>query len=101
MIQRTVERFQNCDAVSEIVVVTREDLIQPITGLCRGMSKVQAVVAGGASRQESVHLGLNALSEKVKLRPSMTAPGLWLPGRLLTVSFGQPTLMALPPPPSR
>ena len=67
MIQRTVERFQNCDAVSEIVVVTREDLIQSITGLCRGMSKVRAVVAGGASRQESVHLGLNALSEKVKL----------------------------------
>ena len=67
MIQRTVERFQNCDAVSEIVVVTRADLIQPIAGLCSDMSKVRAVVAGGASRQESVHLGLNTLSEKVKL----------------------------------
>ena len=67
MIARTVRAFQNCDAISEIVVVTREDLILPITGLCAQMNKVQAVVAGGSSRQESVHLGLNALSGKCKL----------------------------------
>ena len=67
MIARTVRAFQNCDAISEIVVVTREDLILPITSLCSGMDKVQAVVAGGSSRQESVHLGLNALSGKCKL----------------------------------
>ena len=67
MIARTVRTFQNCDAISEIVVVTREDLILPITSLCSGMDKVQAVVAGGSSRQESVHLGLNALSGKCKL----------------------------------
>ena len=67
MIVRTVRAFQNCDAISEIVVVTREDLILPITSLCAQMDKVQAVVAGGSSRQESVHLGLNALSDKCKL----------------------------------
>ena len=67
MIARTVRAFQNCDAISEIVVVTRQDLILPITSLCSGMDKVQAVVAGGSSRQESVHLGLNALSDKCKL----------------------------------
>lgn len=67
MIARTVRAFQECDAISEIVVVTREDLIVPIGRLTRDMSKVTAVVAGGASRQESVHLGLNALSDKVKL----------------------------------
>ena len=67
MIARTVRAFQNCDAISEIVVVTREDLILPITSLCAQMDKVQAVVAGGSSRQESVHLGLNALSGKCKL----------------------------------
>ena len=67
MIVRTVREFQNCDAISEIVIVTREDLILPISGLCKDMKKVIAVVAGGKSRQESVHLGLNALSEKVKL----------------------------------
>ena len=67
MIARTVRAFQNCDAISEIVVVTRQDLILPITSLCAQMDKVQAVVAGGSSRQESVHLGLNALSGKCKL----------------------------------
>ena len=67
MIKRTVRQFQDCDAISEIVIVTREDLILPITRLCAGMEKVKAVVAGGKSRQESVGLGLNALSDKVKL----------------------------------
>ncbi len=67
MIARTVRAFQDCDAISEIVVVTREDLILPITGLCKTMDKVTAVVAGGKTRQESVNLGLNALSDKVKL----------------------------------
>ena len=67
MIVRTVRAFQNCDAISEIVIVTREDLILPITNLCSQFGKVRAVVAGGASRQESVGLGMNALSNKVKL----------------------------------
>lgn len=67
MIVRTVRTFQNCDAISEIVIVTREDLILPISNLCREMPKVKAVVRGGSSRQESVAMGLNALSDKVKL----------------------------------
>ena len=67
MIKRTVREFQNCDAISEIVVVTRPDLILPIRNLCEGMDKVKAVVAGGSSRQESVGMGLNALSNAVKL----------------------------------
>ena len=67
MIARTVRAFQECDAVSEIVIVTREDLILPITGLCKACSKVTAVVAGGKSRQESVSKGLAALSKEVKL----------------------------------
>ena len=67
MILRTVRAFQNCDAIASIVIVTREDLIRPISGLCREMDKVTAVVAGGSSRQESVHLGLNALPKGTKL----------------------------------
>ena len=67
MIVRTVRTFQNCSAVKEIVIVTREDLIIPITNLCKDMAKVTAVVVGGKSRQESVNLGLNSLSKKVKL----------------------------------
>lgn len=67
MILRTVRTFQDCDAISEIVIVTRPDLILPITDLTRSMSKVRAVVAGGKSRQESVNLGMNTLSDQVKL----------------------------------
>ena len=67
MIRRTVRAFQNSDAITSIVIVTREDLIRPISALCREMDKVVAVVAGGSSRQESVHLGLNALPKGTKL----------------------------------
>ena len=67
VIARTVKSFQECDCISEIVVVTREDLIPAVTAACLGFDKVTAVVAGGDSRPESVNNGLNALSDKVKL----------------------------------
>ena len=67
MIVRTVRTFQNCDAIKEIVIVTREDLISKISSLCGKFDKVQAVVVGGNDRAESVRNGLNMLSKKVKL----------------------------------
>ena len=67
MIVHSVRAFQNCDAIKEIIVVTRQDLIAPIMELCQEFDKVQAVVIGGASRPESVAIGLSALSDKVKL----------------------------------
>lgn len=67
VILRTVRQFQNCDAIKEIVVVTRSDLIIPIMDLCHDLDKVKAVVVGGDSRDASVNMGLNALSEKCKL----------------------------------
>lgn len=67
VIVRTVRAFQDCEAISEIVIVTREDLILPFQNLVRDMDKVKAVVAGGKSRQESVALGLNTLSAACKL----------------------------------
>ena len=67
MIVRTVRAFQNCDAIKQIIVVTRQDLIVPIMDLCHEFSKVQAVLVGGSSRQESVEIGLGALSSDMKL----------------------------------
>ena len=67
LIMHSVRTFQDCDAIREIVVVTRQDLIVPIMSLCAGLDKVKAVVAGGSSRPESVMNGLQALSAKVKL----------------------------------
>lgn len=67
LIVHAVRTFQNAVAIKEIVVVTRPDLLSRVMGLCRDFDKVTAVVAGGKDRQESVELGLNALSDKVKL----------------------------------
>lgn len=67
VIHRTARAFQESDAIKEIVLVTRQDLMAELTELCADLPKVTAVVAGGSSRQESVENGLNALSKKVKL----------------------------------
>ena len=67
LIKRTVRQFQNCDAIREIVIVTRSDLIIPIMDVCHEFSKVKAVVVGGDSRDASVSMGLNALSAKCRL----------------------------------
>ena len=67
MICRTVRQYQNCDAISEIVVVTRQDLVTPIMELCHDFKKVTTVIVGGETRQASVLAGLFALSDKVKL----------------------------------
>ena len=67
MILRTARTFQNCDAIREIVIVTREDLLMEVMSLCAGFSKVRGVVVGGADRPASVQAGLNNLSDRVKL----------------------------------
>ncbi len=67
VIVRSVRAFQECDAVREIVIVTRPELLVPIMDLCHTFSKVKAVVAGGDTRQQSVMNGLSALSSRVQL----------------------------------
>lgn len=67
MILRTVRAFEDCGAVKEIVIVTRQDLMGPIAELCSGFTKIRSVVQGGSSRQESVKLGLLAFSKEVRL----------------------------------
>ncbi|MBE6917783.1 MAG: 2-C-methyl-D-erythritol 4-phosphate cytidylyltransferase [Ruminococcaceae bacterium] len=67
MIVHTVRAFQNCDAIREIIVVTRQDLIVPIMDLCHEFDKLRAVIVGGNTRQESVERGISALSGSMKL----------------------------------
>ena len=67
MILRTVRTFQNCNTIGEIVIVTREDLVESIQALCANYPKVKAVTVGGVDRSESVRNGLKALSSKVRL----------------------------------
>ncbi len=65
MICRTLNAFAQCEEIDEIVVVTRQDLISKVESLCKEISKVKAVVAGGNTRAASVEAGLDALSDDV------------------------------------
>ena len=67
MIRRTVRTFQECEIIREIVIVTREDLLEEIARLCREYPKVTAVITGGRTRQDSVEAGLEVLSDKVRV----------------------------------
>ena len=57
---RSIRPFQQCSAVTEIVVVTREDLLVEVGRLCRdfALDKVTKVIVGGAERIHSVQAGL-------------------------------------------
>lgn len=67
MILHSVRTFSQCDAIKEIVIVTREDLVEAIQALCKPFPKVRAVTVGGSTRQASVLAGLSALSRKAQL----------------------------------
>ncbi len=67
VIVHTVRAFQACPAIGEIVIVTRQDLLEQILELCTPFDKVRGVVVGGADRTESVLCGLQALSSRVSL----------------------------------
>ena len=55
----TLRAVRAAPSVGEIILVTREDLIVPMSQLCQdyAISKVAKVVRGGASRTQSVRLG--------------------------------------------
>jgi 2-C-methyl-D-erythritol 4-phosphate cytidylyltransferase len=54
--------FQGCVDIAEIILVVREDMRRRFEGLVRaeGLSKVRAILPGGAERQDSVSRGLEA-----------------------------------------
>lgn len=64
LLVRTVRAFQETAVIEKIVIVTRQDLTGAVSAACEaaGLSKVEAVIAGGDTRQASVQLGLAALS---------------------------------------
>ena len=66
---RTLERFENCPEVDEIVLVANEERIKNFAILVEEyrLRKVAAVVPGGADRHLSVWKGLGVLSENVAM----------------------------------
>lgn len=67
VILHTLQAFQACRMIDEIVIVVRPEERVAITLLCQewGIDKCHALVIGGETRQESAERGLEALSSDV------------------------------------
>lgn len=65
----TLYAFQDCPKVTEVVVVTREDLLVEVGDLCRQfrLDKVTKVIVGGAERIHSVQAGLSEVRQDADL----------------------------------
>jgi 2-C-methyl-D-erythritol 4-phosphate cytidylyltransferase len=59
----TLERFQTCDAIDNIVVTVAEDQVETVVDIVTkaGITKLSAVVAGGSFRAASVRNGFEAV----------------------------------------
>jgi 2-C-methyl-D-erythritol 4-phosphate cytidylyltransferase len=62
---RTIDAFERCVIIDQIVVVTNPERIPDVRSLCiqEGWNKILAIVPGGARRQDSVRVGLDELAE--------------------------------------
>lgn len=65
----TMQAFEKCESVSEIIIVARESDIPAIREEAEkaGISKLKACTAGGATRQESVMNGVKCISKDTEL----------------------------------
>ena len=69
VLRRSIEVFERADCISEIIVVTRAESVEEVSGLVSqwGLPKLTAVVAGGETRQQSVLCGLAYVSPECEL----------------------------------
>lgn len=65
----TLRALEVCPDIREIVVVTRKDLIVPVSRLCSdyALTKVRKVLLGGETRAQSVRLGMREVSDRAEL----------------------------------
>jgi 2-C-methyl-D-erythritol 4-phosphate cytidylyltransferase len=63
ILQLTIQKFQECDAVDFIVIASHFDYIDDIKQLVQSenLTKVKSVVVGGKHRQDSVWSGINEI----------------------------------------
>lgn len=64
LIMHTLRVFEASPVITEIVVVTRADLIESVSELGAEITKLSKVVVGGKTRTESVQNGLFAVSKR-------------------------------------
>lgn len=69
VLMHTLMAFQNSQRIFEIILVTREDILEIVSDLCEefDISKVSKIIVGGATRAESVLNGVTAVSKKAAL----------------------------------
>ena len=69
VLARTLWALDRCDFVDEIVLVAREDRVEQAAKLCRdyGIRKVEKVIIGGKTRNESSLAGLSAIRRDAKI----------------------------------
>ncbi len=69
MLLWTLRALEGCPYITEIIVVTREDLIVPVGQLCKdaALSKVRKVVLGGETRTASVLAGIREADPAAEL----------------------------------
>lgn len=70
ILAHTIEKFERCRYVDEIIIVTKEEEI----GYCRKeivkkfkFNKVSKIIRGGKERQDSIYNGILALDERAKI----------------------------------
>lgn len=69
LIFHTLERFENCNAIDEIILVLAENEIENFHEISQNhlIGKLKNIVAGGKTRAESVSNGLKAVDEKSEI----------------------------------
>ena len=69
VLARTLTALNACSCVEEIVLVAREDALEPFARLCKdyGIGKVTKVVVGGPTRNASALAGLTQIKRDAKL----------------------------------
>ncbi len=65
----TLERFERCDAVSEVILVLSSDVIGDLTNIAGKfeLQKIKKIVSGGATRAESVFEGFRSVEPSAEI----------------------------------
>jgi len=63
LLVHTLRRFEQCDAIDQVILVLQPNLTTDVLGLIsrHNLAKIARVVAGGAERQDSVYRGLQVV----------------------------------------
>ena len=66
LLVHTLRRFEDCDAVDQIILALQPSLTSEVLALIsrHNLKKIARVVAGGAERQDSIYRGLQVISKE-------------------------------------